>query len=47
MRVKVKMPKLGLTMTEATIVEWRKAVGDAVTAGADSPNLSKIGRAHV
>jgi pyruvate dehydrogenase E2 component (dihydrolipoamide acetyltransferase) len=33
MRVKVKMPKLGLTMTEATIVEWRKAVGDAVTAG--------------
>ena len=33
MRVKVKMPKLGLTMTEATIVEWRKAVGDAVAAG--------------
>ncbi|MDP2626727.1 MAG: biotin/lipoyl-containing protein [Candidatus Rokubacteria bacterium] len=27
------MPKLGLTMTEATIVEWRKAVGDAVGAG--------------
>lgn len=33
MRVKVKMPKLGLTMTEATIVEWKKAVGDSVTAG--------------
>ncbi len=33
MRVKVKVPKLGLTMTEATIVEWRKAVGDPVTAG--------------
>ncbi len=33
MRVKVKMPKLGLTMTEGTIVEWRKAVGDAVRAG--------------
>jgi len=33
MRVKVKIPKLGLTMTEATIVEWRKAVGDAVAAG--------------
>lgn len=33
MRVKVKIPKLGLTMTEATIVEWRKAVGDPVTAG--------------
>jgi len=26
-------PKLGLTMTEATIVEWRKAVGEAVAAG--------------
>ena len=33
MRVKVKMPKLGLTMTEATVLEWRKAVGDRVTAG--------------
>lgn len=33
MRVKVKMPKLGLTMTEATVVEWKKAVGDSVTAG--------------
>ena len=33
MRVKVKMPKLGLTMTEATVLEWRKSVGDRVTAG--------------
>lgn len=33
MRVKVKMPKLGLTMTEGTIVEWRKSVGDQITAG--------------
>ncbi len=33
MRVKVKMPKLGLTMTEGTIVEWKKAVGDPVAAG--------------
>lgn len=33
MRVKVKMPKLGLTMTEAKIVEWRKAVGEPVAAG--------------
>ncbi len=33
MRVKVKMPKLGLTMTEGTIVEWRKSVGDPVSAG--------------
>ncbi len=27
------MPKLGLTMTEGTIVEWRKSVGSRVTAG--------------
>ena len=33
MRVKVKMPKLGLTMTEGTIVEWRKSVGNHVSAG--------------
>lgn len=33
MRVKVKMPKLGLTMTEGTIVEWRKSVGDQIAAG--------------
>jgi len=33
MRVKVKMPKLGLTMTEAAIIEWRKGVGEPVAAG--------------
>jgi pyruvate/2-oxoglutarate dehydrogenase complex dihydrolipoamide acyltransferase (E2) component len=33
MRVRVKMPKLGLTMMEAAILEWRKAVGEPVTAG--------------
>lgn len=33
MRVKVKMPKLGLTMTEATVLEWRKSVGEPVAAG--------------
>jgi pyruvate dehydrogenase E2 component (dihydrolipoamide acetyltransferase) len=27
------MPKLGLTMTEATLVEWKVAVGERVTAG--------------
>lgn len=33
MRVKVKMPKLGLTMTQATVLEWRKSVGEQVQAG--------------
>lgn len=33
MRVGVKMPKLGLTMTEGTVVEWRKAIGEEVAAG--------------
>lgn len=33
MRLRLKMPKLGLTMTEGTIVEWRKAAGDPVRAG--------------
>jgi pyruvate dehydrogenase E2 component (dihydrolipoamide acetyltransferase) len=33
MRVKVKMPKLGLTMTEATVLEWRRTVGEQVQAG--------------
>jgi pyruvate dehydrogenase E2 component (dihydrolipoamide acetyltransferase) len=32
-KVKVKMPKLGLTMTEAKITEWRKSAGDHVTVG--------------
>jgi pyruvate dehydrogenase E2 component (dihydrolipoamide acetyltransferase) len=33
MRVRLKMPKFGLTMTEGTIVEWRKAAGEPVRAG--------------
>lgn len=33
MRVRVKMPKLGLTMPEGKIVEWRKFVGERLTAG--------------
>ncbi len=32
MRVQVKLPKLGLTMTEATLVEWRKSPGEPVAA---------------
>lgn len=27
------MPKLGLTMTEGKIVEWRKSVGERIAAG--------------
>lgn len=27
------MPQLGLTMTEGRVVEWRVAVGDAVSLG--------------
>ncbi len=33
MPVDVVMPKLGLTMTEGLIVEWKKKEGDAVTKG--------------
>lgn len=33
MATNVLMPKLGLTMTEGTVVKWNKAVGDTVTAG--------------
>ena len=33
MATEVLMPKLGLTMTEGTIQEWKKAEGDLVTAG--------------
>ena len=29
----VRMPKLGLTMTEATLLEWRKGEGEQVQAG--------------
>ncbi|MCB2099605.1 MAG: pyruvate dehydrogenase, partial [Rhodobacterales bacterium] len=30
MNVSIVMPKIGLTMTEGKIVEWRKAVGDRI-----------------
>lgn len=33
MPLEILMPKLGLTMTEGKIVEWRKHEGDSVTAG--------------
>ena len=33
MPAEVVMPKLGLTMTEGLIVEWKKKEGDAVTKG--------------
>ena len=33
MRKAVIMPKIGLDMTEGTIVEWKKKVGDRVERG--------------
>ena len=33
MATELLMPKLGLTMTEGTIEEWKKNVGDSVTKG--------------
>ena len=33
MPVDIVMPKLGLTMTEGLIVEWKCRVGDSVTKG--------------
>jgi pyruvate/2-oxoglutarate dehydrogenase complex dihydrolipoamide acyltransferase (E2) component len=33
MRVKVKLPKLGLTIEEATVREWLKKEGDEVAEG--------------
>lgn len=33
MPVEIVMPKIGLTMTEGLIVEWRKRVGDPVSKG--------------
>lgn len=33
MSKEIKMPKLGLTMTEGTVTEWFKAVGDSVEKG--------------
>jgi pyruvate dehydrogenase E2 component (dihydrolipoamide acetyltransferase) len=31
--IELKMPKIGLTMTEAKVIEWNKRVGDRVEAG--------------
>ena len=33
MKVKIKVPRLGLTVEDATVMEWHKQVGDAVQAG--------------
>ena len=33
MAVELVIPKLGMTMTEGTLVEWLVAEGEAVTAG--------------
>lgn len=33
MNVAVKIPKLGLTVASAEVVEWRKRVGDVVAEG--------------
>lgn len=33
MKVDVKIPKLGLTVTEAQIIEWYKQVGEPIARG--------------
>ena len=33
MKVTVKVPRLGLTVEDAVVMEWHKQVGDAVEAG--------------
>ncbi|MDA0229332.1 MAG: biotin attachment protein [Proteobacteria bacterium] len=33
MKVTVKVPRLGLTVEDAMVMEWHKNVGDAVEAG--------------
>jgi len=33
MKVKVKVPRLGLTVEDAVMMEWHKQVGDSVEAG--------------
>jgi len=33
MKVTVKVPRLGLTVEDAMVMEWHKQVGDAVEAG--------------
>jgi pyruvate/2-oxoglutarate dehydrogenase complex dihydrolipoamide acyltransferase (E2) component len=31
--IEVRLPQWGMGMTEGTVVEWRRAVGDPVTKG--------------
>ena len=33
MKVKIKVPRLGLTVEDVMVMEWHKQVGDAVEAG--------------
>ena len=33
MKVKIKVPRLGLTVEDAVVMEWHKKVSDAVEAG--------------
>ncbi|MDP6818062.1 MAG: biotin/lipoyl-containing protein [Alphaproteobacteria bacterium] len=33
MKVKVKVPRLGLTVEDVIVMEWHKQVGEAVEAG--------------
>lgn len=33
MKVKIKVPRLGLTVEDAVVMEWHKKVGDSVEAG--------------
>ncbi len=33
MRIEILMPKLGLTMTQGTVMEWMKKIGDPITKG--------------
>ncbi len=37
--ITLSMPKLGVTMTEGTIVEWKISVGDKVEEGAVIANI--------
>ncbi len=33
MRVKIKVPRLGLTVEDAIVIEWHKKVGDSIEDG--------------
>ena len=48
MATEILMPKLGLTMTEGTIDEWKKKVGDTVNLEGDivGKYIAKQGRAQ-